>query len=100
MLTIRRPTFKQAVQVILDSGETNKATEQKISSGMNPETCNNVWVDAEGVIGWVDAAFFIILLAERQSAAIDAHSVHVRVASHSGVWQNQVLERRRNGRSG
>lgn len=52
-----------------------------------------MWVDAEGIIGWVDAAFFIILLAERQSAAVVAHSVHVRVTSHSRLRHVQVLER-------
>lgn len=60
---------------------------------LTSDTCNNMRVDGEGVIGWVDAALFIILLAERQSAAIKAHSIHVRIASHSGVGQEQVLQR-------
>lgn len=50
-------------------------------------------VDGEGVVGRIDAAFFIILLAERQSAAIESHSVDVCVTSHSGVRQEQVLQR-------
>lgn len=70
----------------------------KISFGWISQTCNNVWVNGEGVVGWVDLAFFIILLAERQSAAIDTHSINVCVASHSGVRQLQVLERPRNER--
>lgn len=69
----------------------------KISSGLTSDTCNNMWVDGEGVVGWIDAAFFVILLAERQSAAVETHSIHVCVASHSGFRQEQVLQRQRNG---
>ena len=48
-------------------------------------------VDGEGVVGRVDAALLVVLLAEVQGAAVHPHPVHVGVAAHRGVLQVQVL---------
>ena len=48
-------------------------------------------VDGEGVVGRVDAAPLVVLLAEGQGAVVHPHAVHVGVAPHRGVGQVQVL---------
>lgn len=60
-------------------------------------TCDDVRVDAEGVIGRVDAAPLVVLLAEGQRAAVHADAVDVRVAAHCGLWQGQILRRQVTG---
>lgn len=54
-------------------------------------TCHDLWVYVEGVIGWINAPFLVILLAEGEGAAVHAHVVHVRVAAHRGLGQGQIL---------
>lgn len=54
-------------------------------------TCDDLWVYVEGVIGWINAPFLVVLLAEGEGAAVHAHVVHVRVAAHRGLGQGQVL---------
>lgn len=55
-------------------------------------TSDNVRVYDEGVVGWVDVSLLVVLLAERERASIHTHAVNVRVASHCGLWQGQILK--------
>lgn len=49
-------------------------------------------VDVEGVVSWVDPAFFIILLTQRERTSIHTDIIHIRITAHCRLRQSQVLK--------
>lgn len=49
-------------------------------------TCDDVRVYNEGIVGWVNVSLLVVLLAERERAAVHTDIVNICVASHSGLW--------------
>lgn len=56
-----------------------KGQTEQAQTEIHP-TCDNMWVDVEGVIDGVNAALLVVPLAERQRAAVHTDARHVRVA--------------------